>query len=249
MKWYERLYFGTWQLGGQFKQLSSAYIESLLHFALNSGIRRFDTAAVYGEGRVEKMLGLCLPEDAVIVTKIPAISKPSLESTASIKRFYSPDMICQSVEESLERLSRTSIDTVLLHNWLPSWSSDAILVLECLDGLKERGMVKRVGISLPDNFSYRIESSVLPYLDVIEAPFNPQQLWILSQLPELLRLKKEILLRSLLGQGKLLTEQQTAETLVQNALALNTSVVIGMTTEEQINRNIYNLKGITHECQ
>ena len=34
MKWFERLYFGTWQLGGQFKKLPPDYIESLLLFAI-----------------------------------------------------------------------------------------------------------------------------------------------------------------------------------------------------------------------
>ncbi|PIS04642.1 MAG: hypothetical protein COT81_05460 [Candidatus Buchananbacteria bacterium CG10_big_fil_rev_8_21_14_0_10_42_9] len=75
MKWSDRLYFGTWQLGGQFKNLSKAYIESLLLFAVSSGIRRFDTAAVYGGGRVEEMLGggypffckLCLHSNGYVI--------------------------------------------------------------------------------------------------------------------------------------------------------------------------------------
>jgi hypothetical protein len=56
-------------------------------------------------------------------------------------------------------------------------------------------------------------------------------------------MKKEILLRSLFCQGKLLTSH-TAELLVKDALQLQTSVVIGMTTEEQITRNINYLKGV-----
>jgi len=93
MNWFDRLYFGTWQLGGQFKNLSSTYIESLLFFAISSGIRRFDTAAVYGGGRVEEMLGACLPENAVIVTKIPAASKPDLKAPEPIQKFYSREGI------------------------------------------------------------------------------------------------------------------------------------------------------------
>ena len=243
MKWSNRLYFGTWQLGGQFKNLSPAYIESLLLFAISSGIRRFDTAAVYGGGKVEEMLGACLPEDAVIVTKIPAASKPNLEAPEPIQRFYSRDGIHRSVYGSLERLRRSSIDTVLLHNWLPTWSSEAVVILECLKGLKDEGIVKRVGISLPDNFSYPVAEAVLPHIDVIEAPFNTEQTWALQQLPYLLDLKKEVLLRSLFKQGKLLTDPHSAEMVARNALTLGTSVVIGMTTEEQVTRNINYLKG------
>jgi aryl-alcohol dehydrogenase-like predicted oxidoreductase len=244
MKWFERLYFGTWQLGGQFKNLSSAYVESLLLFAISSGIRRFDTAAVYGGGRVEEMLGSYLPEDAVIVTKIPAASKPNLESPEPIQKFYSRNGIHRSVCESLERLRRTSIDTILLHNWLPTWSSEAVGILEYLNELKDQGIVKHVGISLPDNFSYPIAEAVISHIDVIEAPFNFEQVWILQQIPYLLNLKKEILLRSLFKQGKLLTGPHSTEAIVQNTFALGTSVVVGMTTEEQVTQNINYLKGV-----
>jgi aryl-alcohol dehydrogenase-like predicted oxidoreductase len=243
MKWFERLYFGTWQLGGQFKTLSSSYIESLLLFAINCGIRRFDTAAVYGGGKVEEILGPHLPEDAVVVTKIPAIKKPSLRTPAPIVESYSPDHLDRSLEDSLYRLRRKTVDTILLHNWLPTWSSDSVPILQHLQHMKSCGLTQRVGISLPDDFSANISAEVLPYIDVIEAPFNPNQRWILNQLPSLLGMNKEVLLRSLFCQGKLLTHQ-SAETLVLDALQLGTSVVIGMTTEEQINRNINYLKGV-----
>ena len=243
MKWFERLYFGTWQLGGQFKNLSLAHIESLLLFAISSGIRRFDTAAVYGGGKVEEMLGSYLPEDAVIVTKIPAIKKPNLMTLLPINEFYSLDHLDQSVESSLNRLKRTQVDSVLLHNWLPSWSSDAVFILQHLQGMKDTGIARKIGISLPDDFSSYISDEVLPYIDVIEAPFNPNQRWILNQLPSLLAMKKEILLRSLFCQGKLLVNHP-AEPLIRDALQIKTSIVIGMTTEEQITRNINYLKGV-----
>ncbi len=245
MAWSNRLYFGTWQFGGQFKNLSPAEIESLLSFAVTQGIRRFDTAAVYGDGKVERILGTCLPEDAVIVTKIPATSGPSLEAPLPIEKCYSREYIHSGVQESLERLRRDSVDTVLLHNWLPTWTSEtAVAVLRYLAELKERGWTRRIGISLPKNFSAAIPETVLSPIDVIECPFNPEQTWILPQLPHLLSLKKEILLRSLFKQGKLITDQNPAEAIVRSTLALGTSVVIGMTTEKQITQNIKFVKGV-----
>jgi aryl-alcohol dehydrogenase-like predicted oxidoreductase len=242
MNWFEHLYLGTWQLGGQFKTLSPSDIESLLHFAIDCGIRRFDTAAVYGGGKVEEMLGIHLSEDAVIVTKIPAIRKPDLNVTAPITEFYSPDHLDRSVEGSLKRLRRVQVDTVLLHNWLPSWSSDAATILQHLQRMKDDGLVRRVGISLPDDFSSTISVEVLPYIDVIEAPFNPNQRWILNQLPDLVGMNKDVLLRSLFCQGKLLAHH-SATSLIEEALQLGTSIVVGMTTEDQITRNINYLKG------
>lgn len=242
MKWSDRLYFGTWLLERQLKEPSVNKIEEILLFALDSGIRRFDTAAVYGEGKIEEILGACLPEDAVIVTKIPAITKPYLQSPAPIQEFYSRNHMNRSVEGSLSRLRSTSVDTILLHNWLPSWSLNAIEILQCLREMKEQGIARRVGISLPDNFSSHVKQEVLLYIDVIEAPFNPEQRWVLEQLPTLIGLKKEVILRSLFGHGKLLTEY-SSESLAQDAFKLGTSVVIGMTTEEQITQNINCLKG------
>jgi len=242
MKWSKRLYLGTWQFGGQFKQMSSATIESLLHLAIKMGICRFDTASVYGDGEVEKMLGTCLPDDAVIVTKIPAIRKLDVRFPATIQNFYSRDHLYRNMGNSLDRLKRTSIDTILLHNWLPSWSEDAIGILQYLGEMKREGIAKRVGISLPDGFLHHIDQSVLSHIDVIEAPFNPNEQWILGQLPTLLELKKEVLLRSLFCQGKILVKHQP-EVLLHEALGLDTSVVIGMTTEEQIFSNIKHIKG------
>jgi aryl-alcohol dehydrogenase-like predicted oxidoreductase len=243
MEWFKRLYMGTWQFGGQFKQLSRSQIETLLNLALQFGIHRFDTAAVYGDGKVEEILGTCLPPAAIVVTKIPATSKPPLYLPAPIYNFYTPTLIHRSMEESLKRLRRNSIDTVLLHNWHSSWSLDAIEIIAALDDLKKSGLVKQIGISLPNDFNAYINDAILPYLDIIEAPFNPRQRWILNQLPKLFQLKKEVLLRSLFQQGKLLKKGYTAKEILQEVLPLNTSVVIGMTTEEQIRENISILKG------
>lgn len=195
---------------------------------------------------MEEVLGACLPQEAVIVTKVPALSKLELNSYATIQNFYTPDLIQQSVRESLKRLRRDSVDIILLHNWHPAWSSDnAVEVLTALDDLKRHGLVRQVGISLPSGFHAHIDDAVLSHLDVIEAPFNPRERWLLQQLPRLLQLKKEILLRSLFCQGRLLKEGYTAKELLRKALALNTSVVIGITTEEQVTENIRYLKGET----
>ncbi len=108
--------------------------------------------------------------------------------------------------------------------------------------MKDDGLARRVGISLPDDFSSNINDEALPYIDVIEAPFNPDQRWVLHQLPSLLVMKREVLLRSLFCQGKLLAHYY-AELLVKEALQLGMSVVIGMTTEGQVTQNINSLKG------
>lgn len=243
MKWFDRFYLGTWQFGGQFKQLSANQIETLLRFALDSGVHCFDTAAVYGGGKVEGILGSCLPKDSIIVTKIPATSKPIPGAVAPIQDFYSTENIYRSVEKSLIRLRRNSLDAVLLHNWHPTWSSEAIPVLEALNDLKGEGITRRVGISLPNNFTTYINETVLSYIDVMEAPFNPREQWVRKLLPQFLRLKKDVLLRSLFGHGELIGEGYAVEALLRETLILDTCVVIGATSQGQITQNIECLKG------
>lgn len=250
MKWNDRLYFGTWQLSGQFKDLTNTQIENLIQVALTHGIYKFDTAAVYGQGNIEKILGACLPQEAMVLTKIPAILKPGVQT--SIDKCYSRESIHRGAEQSLSRLGRDSIDILLLHNWMPLWQKNATYILDALKELKGIGIVRQVGISLPNGFSHYIDDSVLEHIDVIEAPYNIHEQWIVSQLPQFKRLGKEVLLRSLFLQGKILMgdERQagiSAMEILTRTLKLETSVVVGMTTTDQIIQNINHLKEQSHE--
>jgi aryl-alcohol dehydrogenase-like predicted oxidoreductase len=264
--WHQRLYFGTWQLGGQFRNLTADEIVHLLHFASSQGIKRFDTAAVYGAGSVEAVLGQSLPQDAVIVTKVPAKSRPTLDTSDPISSYYDRDWIKRNVEESLERLRRTKADIVLLHNWTRNWGSRSLEPLAVLDELRSQGVIERLGISLPDGFSAQLDRDVVSCVDVIEAPYNPLDRWIVPDLPGLLRVGKEVILRSIFLQGLLLMDEdkrqrlslsdirrnrfsktshlrgESASTILQEVWRLETSVAIGMTTTSQIVENLRYLR-------
>jgi aryl-alcohol dehydrogenase-like predicted oxidoreductase len=81
-----------------------------VHSAMGAGITLFDVAPSYGDGEAERVLGEAFrtgwPEDARVITKCalgmvaPGDALPSLE---------------RSLDESLERLSRTQVDVFLLH--------------------------------------------------------------------------------------------------------------------------------------
>lgn len=267
MNWQKRLYFGTWQFGGDFRKWNDLEIKHLISYALARGIKKFDTAAVYGAGNVERILGCILPDEAAVVTKIAASSKPTLSSNNSIDKYYSEESIRGGVEKSLERLRRATVDTILLHNWIPAWNTSGLNILRVMNDLKKSGLTKRIGISFPDGFGAQLPMPVVRRIDVIEAPFNFRDRWILSQLPVLKQAGKEIILRSIFIQGLLTRDQderrqfppydcrssktdkisteikQDPHELVRQAWALGTSVAIGMTTEEQIEKNLATLKG------
>ncbi len=270
MEWNERLYLGTWQLSGDFRALSFEEKERLVTVALESGIVRFDTAAVYGGGSVESLLGRMLPHDAVIVTKIPAIRSSEGKLTSSFGQHYPVEHVKASLEDSLSRLSRTSLDVVLLHNWHETWAGNIQSVADVLFAIRDSGLVNRVGMSLPDGFRGDIGTDILDLVDVIEAPLNQHERWIEHMLSDLRASGVEVLLRSLFMQGmrlktageaRLLQAQDvrrqrdypsyegpvpSAQSILTEALSLGTSLVIGATTPEQITTNVNRLKGEHH---
>ena len=87
-----------------------------IRLAHDLGVRIFDTAAAYGAGNAELILGEALKDkdDAVIVTKCGYIGDP-------VTRVMEPDDLSpagirRGVEGSLTRLGRSSVDAVILHH-------------------------------------------------------------------------------------------------------------------------------------
>ena len=245
LSWSNDFYLGTWQYSNDFKKLTDEEIIDLLKFAKNKGIRKFDTAFVYGKGHVEELLGTVLSESDVVVTKIPAKIKPKIGCSEHIKEYYSPEYIKECFNVSSRRLRRSQIDTVLLHNWVPSWKDSS--VLKWLNVLKKNGQVKNTGISLPNCYDEILPLEVLNQIDVIELPYNADNQWVLKSLDLYKSYGKEIILRSLFQQGKSLRAGLSLccpSSIIKNAKKLGTSLTIGMTTKSQIEENIKSLKGI-----
>jgi aryl-alcohol dehydrogenase-like predicted oxidoreductase len=263
LEWQTRLYLGTWQLSGSFGPWTS---EARVHFireAWGLGIRRFDTAPVYGAGRVEEALGATLPESAVILTKLPAIRKPDRDLFETPEALYPTHWIEQQLTGCQQRLRRPKIDIVLLHNWLSHWTNkESLSPLMTLQRYRDGGLIGKIGISLPNGFGGLPSADTLDLIDVVEVPVNSQETWILPGL-ELLRNRGiEVIVRSIFQQGMVLKsplqcsqldpadirrrtyvaglfdEQLVPTEILTQVWKRNTSVVIGMTTTEQLKENI-----------
>jgi aryl-alcohol dehydrogenase-like predicted oxidoreductase len=116
--------------------------------ALSSGVNLFDTAAGYGAGESERILGEAL---AGVTT---AGEHPLFVSTKV--KFDVDGGIRASVERSLERLRRDRVDLVQLHgNSYSVQDTDQILgdggAAEQLLALKEEGLIGAVGFTSEDN--------------------------------------------------------------------------------------------------
>lgn len=114
---------------------------AVVRAALDAGINYFDTAAAYGEGRSEVLLGQALAgrrDEAVIATKW---GHPT--SLAEGERGGDPTVVRASLEASLRRLGVDHIDHFQLHR--PDPSTPIAETLGALDELRAEGKLRESG--------------------------------------------------------------------------------------------------------
>lgn len=140
---------------------------SSVHCALDNGINFFDTAAIYGLGHAESVLGRALSgrrEKAIIATK-GGLRK----SGNKIVPDLSPDFLRSDLENSLARLATDCIDLYQLHYLDPNVPVEKYAVL--LNDFLRQGKIRCVGLS---NFPMEYASIVNEVLPVVclQLPYN-----------------------------------------------------------------------------
>lgn len=228
----KNLIFGTWELDGKHKSLSDEEIKKLLMYAKKCGINMFDTALVYGGGNVEKLLGEVLDDKDYIITKVPALTKPELDSS-DYRNFYFYEHIVSCINKSLTNLNRKKIECVLLHNWALNWD---IQPLKWLHEFKQNGVVDEIGISLPNNFNSRLSDEILSLIDVIEIPYNIANIWSEKDIPYYKLKGKKVYIRSIFNKGNDI-ENDNYLSIIEKVKTFNCPLVIGMTNHLQIHNN------------
>ena len=144
-----RVGFGAWAIGGggwEFGWGPQADDQSLaaIERALELGVNWIDTAAAYGFGRSEAVVGRALDgvaERPYVFTKASLLEGEGRRVVHSLKR----DSILREAEASLERLKLDAIDLYQIHWPVPAqdieegWSAFA--------ELREQGLVRHIGVS------------------------------------------------------------------------------------------------------
>lgn len=107
------LALGTWGLSGDaYGPVSVEEQQRVLERALALGISVFETADIYGDGAMERLLGrITAGHRALVVTKLGT----DLGAQPPRKRFDVP-YLAGALERSRARLGRAELDVVLLHN-------------------------------------------------------------------------------------------------------------------------------------
>jgi aryl-alcohol dehydrogenase-like predicted oxidoreductase len=147
-----RVGFGAWAIGGggwQFGWGPQQDEESVaaIHRALELGVNWIDTAAAYGFGRSERVVGQALAgmtERPYVFTKCSLLD----DGTGRVRHSLKRDSVLREAEASLRRLGIDAIDLYQIH-W-PVPEADIEEGWSALAELKERGLVRHIGVS---NFS------------------------------------------------------------------------------------------------
>jgi aryl-alcohol dehydrogenase-like predicted oxidoreductase len=144
-----RLGFGAWAIGGggwEFGWGPQEDDESIaaIHRALELGVNWIDTAAAYGFGHSEEVVGRALEgldERPYVFTKASLVPGPGGRVVHNLKR----DSILREANQSLERLGVNAIDLYQIHWPIPD--EDIEEGWSALAELKEQGLVHHIGVS------------------------------------------------------------------------------------------------------
>lgn len=167
-----RLGIGAWAMGGNMwgPQDDQDSIAAIRH-AIERGINWIDTAAVYGNGHSEEVIGAALAD-------IPANERPFVFTKGGIvrdekgenpRRIGERNHLRQELENSLRRLRVEVIDLYQMH-----WPSDDV-PLEDYWGtmleLKREGKVRHVGLSNHDEGQLE-RAEAMGHVETLQPPFS-----------------------------------------------------------------------------
>ena len=168
--------FGGWPMGrGHYGSFDDNEVVRAVHASIDLGVTLFDTAAVYGFGEGEKLLGRAIEGRR---DKIVLVSKAGIpwDEDGTRIRDSSRESLEKSLNESLTRLQTDYLDLFLIH-W-PDESRPMSVPMEAFAEFQRQGKIRYGGVS---NFSPRQMSDCL---DVFPIVTNQVGYHLFDQRPE-----------------------------------------------------------------
>ncbi|MBI3316897.1 MAG: aldo/keto reductase [Candidatus Omnitrophica bacterium] len=138
--------------GSRWDTIPDKAAHHLMRYALDRGINFFDTADIYGGGRVESLLGAAFREErerVVMATKFGYESLPADTFSKSLKgmKNFTPRYLPLACEDSLRRLRTDHIDLYQIHHPdLEDGASEDLVA--ALEKLRKQGKVIAWGVAL-----------------------------------------------------------------------------------------------------
>ena len=154
--------FGGWPMGGsQYGATNDDSTIQAVHEAIDHGITCFDTAAAYGLGHSEKLMGQAIQNKR---QEIIVVSKGGLTWDPDKRRLFrdsSEQALIEGCDGSLKRLDTDYIDLYLIH-W-PDPTTPFEETMKALDNLKTAGKIRHIGVS---NFMPSMMADCLKHIDL-----------------------------------------------------------------------------------
>jgi aryl-alcohol dehydrogenase-like predicted oxidoreductase len=187
-----RVGFGAWAIGGPGpfawgSQDDGEAVAAIGH-AVESGVNWIDTAAVYGLGHSEELVGRAVaglpdPDRPYVFTKCGQVWDPD-DPGRPVRRVMDPDSVRREVEDSLRRLQVDRIDLYQVH-----WPPEPVAVegdvpegltvpplpiqdyWQVVADLRDAGKVRAIGLS--NHSVSQLESAeAVAHVDVLQPPFS-----------------------------------------------------------------------------
>lgn len=181
--------FGAWAIGGSWGAQADEDSQAALHRALDLGVNFIDTAAGYGDGRSERLIGEVLrrraarPEPArraagrkekiFVATKTPPAPgdwPPSPWCRAEER--YAESYLRANVEERRRNLGVERIDLLQLHTWTRAWNRNPT-PFKVLRQLQSEGRIGLVGVSTPEQDQHSVMDLMRGgWIDAVQVIYN-----------------------------------------------------------------------------
>jgi len=162
--------FGSWATGGDWGGQDDQLSLDSVRVALDAGVTFYDTAAAYGLGHSEEVIGKALKGDR---SKVVLATKCGLvwDETGKISKNGSYDSILREAEDSLRRLGTDYIDLYQLHWPDTDTNAPAEEAMRAMEKLVQDGKVRYVGVS---NYNVALleESLAVRHVDSLQPPYS-----------------------------------------------------------------------------
>ena len=168
------LSLGSWNTYGSLVE-DTQRVQDIINVAYDHGIRFFDTANNYGDGRAEQMLGEALqdlPRDSFYLSS--KVYMASHESNRGLSR----EQILKGIEGSLRRLGTDYLDIYFCHRFDPE--TPLRETIATMDELGRQGLIRYWGTStwnthqlrrafaIAERYGYRPPSVEQPELNLVQ---------------------------------------------------------------------------------
>ena len=156
---------GTWQAGkSMWVGIDDVETSKAMRAAFDSGITTFDTAAFYGEGHSECILGESLAD----------VRQQVIYATKVFPGHLKYDQVIEACNRSLKNLGTNYIDLYQIHWPSGSFGTEIVPIEEtmrAMNDLKQQGKIRAIGVS---NFSRAQLEEAAQYarIDSLQPPYS-----------------------------------------------------------------------------